>query len=99
MASISENLSAFVAQSDSQLLTFTYDDNTSSADVDLTAVTSYSWTPGTRVFVMVDDVNDYTLTVPEGHPLLDSPPFNTEDYATSMDRLVAQLVDLGVTAA
>ena len=99
MASIAKNLSAFVAQSDSQLLTFTYDDNASSADVDLTAVTSYSWTSGTRVFVMVDDVNDYTLTVPEGHPLLDVPPFNNVGYATSMDRLVGLLVDLGVTAA
>ena len=48
---------------------------------------------------MVDDVNDYTLTVPEGHPLLDVPPFNNVGYATSMDRLVGLLVDLGVTAA
>ena len=99
MASIVENLEAFVAQSDSQLLTFAYDDGNESDDIDLTAVTSYSWTPGTRVFVMVGPVNDYTLTVPEGHPLLDVPPFNTVGYATSMDRLVGLLVDLGVTAA
>ena len=99
MASIVEDVDAFVAQSDAGLLTFEYVSGTLSDDVDLTAVTSYSWTPGTRVFVMVGPVNDYTLTVPEGHPLLDVPPFNNVGYATSMDRLVDLLVDLGVTAA
>ena len=99
MASIVEDLDAFVVQSDAELLTFEYINGTLSDGVDLTAVTAYSWTPGTRVFVMVGPVNDYTLTVPEGHPLLDDPPFNTVGYATSMDRLVDLLVDLGVTAA
>ena len=97
MAAINENLDAFVAESDVKVITFTYDTGAVSAPVDLTAVTAHSWTAGTRTFVMTDATDTYTLIVPVAHPLLDPPPFNTMGYATTMDRLVDLLADLGVS--
>jgi len=94
MAAINKNIVAIVAQSDALLLTFEYDDGNVSADIDMTAITTNTWTVGTRTLVITDATDTYTLVVPTGHPLLDPPAFNNVGYADTPTRLLALLSDV-----
>ena len=94
MAIVTEGLVGWIAESDALTVTFEYDSGLFSPAIDMTAVTTKTWTVGSRVIQVIDASDTYNLTIPTDHRLLDSPPFNNVGYADSPTRLIQLMTDV-----